>query len=111
MSRAAPYNISINSRQSYFLTIQIKNGEDILDLTDHTFAGAVKTHHTSSESTSITCTIVDAAQGLLNIYIDDTTTAAMEPGTQYWDLVMTDADGIKTRLLEGKAFIIPGITA
>lgn len=110
MSSAAQFNITVNKGQDYFLTMVIKNGEEILDLTNHSFAGAVKTHHTSDESVAITCTVVDAAQGLMNIAISDDLTSTMEAGTQYWDLVMTDGDGLKTRLMEGKCFVKAGIT-
>jgi hypothetical protein len=111
MSKAGQYNISVNKNQDYFLTFQVKSGEEVLDITDYSFNGAVKTHHTSPDSVSITCTIVDAIQGLVNLHIEDTVTATMESGTQYWDLVMTDAGGIKTRLLEGKCFVNAGITS
>ena len=43
--------------------------------------------------------------------LSDTETAALKPGDQVYDIVMTDTvSGDKTRLLQGKAFVSPGVS-
>jgi len=107
---AAQYNITVEKEVDYSRTFQIKRDEIIIDLDGYSFASQIRTHHTDGDSTAFTCTITDSDQGLVRLSLTDTQTAALEGGTQYWDLVMTDDSGIKTRLLEGKCFVKNGIT-
>ena len=110
MSSAAQYNININKEADFVRSFQIKEDSVVKNITGHTFAAQIRSHHTDSDSTAFTCTIENAAQGLVQITLTDTQTSALEAGTQYWDLVMTDDGGSKTRLVEGKAFVKAGIT-
>jgi len=104
------YNITINKHSDFARSFQIKEDDVVLDLTNHSFAAQVRKHPTDSDATTFTVTVTDAAQGTLQIKLTDTQTAAMSAGTQYWDIVMTDDNNLKTRLLEGKAFVKDGVT-
>ena len=43
--------------------------------------------------------------------LSDTQTAALKAGDNVYDIVMTDTvSGEKTRLLQGKAFVSPGVS-
>jgi hypothetical protein len=107
---AAVYNITIDKEADFSRSFVIKEDAVVKDLTDHSFAAQVRTHHTDTSATSFTITITDAANGVINLAIADTVTADMEAGTSYWDLVMIDDNGLKSRLLEGKAFVKAGVT-
>lgn len=107
---AATLNITIDRYSSFARSFQIKEDDVVKDLTDHTFAAQVRKHPTDSEATTFTVTVQDAAQGTIRIALTDTQTASMSAGTQYWDIVMTDDAGLKSRLLQGKAFISDGVT-
>ena len=107
---AAQYNIQIEKYADFSRGFQVKEDDVVVDLTGYSFASEVREHPVSDDSTAFTTTIVDAAQGLFNVNLTDQQTAALEAGTQYYDIVMTDPVGNKTRILAGKAFISAGVT-
>ena len=108
---AAEYNITIEKYADYTRGFQAKQGGTVLDITGYTFTGSLKENYRSTEAVNFTTTILDAVQGTYMIEITDDVTATMDPGTWVYDIVMTDASGLKTRILEGKAFIKEGVTA
>lgn len=108
---AADYNITINKNSDFGRTFQIKEADVIIDLTGYSVAGALKENFRATDSVAFTATITDPAQGLFNIKLTDTVTASMDPGTWVYDIVLTDTSGLKTRLLNGRAFVLQGVTA
>ena len=107
---AAQYNITINRSADFSRTFALQANNQIQDLTGYQFAGTLKPNYNSDVAVLFTTSITDAAQGLFSMALTDTTTAAMTPGNWVWDLVQTDTAGVKTRLLEGSAFVKPGAT-
>lgn len=108
---AADYNITINKNSDFGRTFQIKEADVIIDLTGYSVAGALKENFRATDSVAFTATITDPAQGLFNIKLTDAVTASMDPGTWVYDIVLTDTSGLKTRLLNGRAFVLQGVTA
>ena len=108
---AAQYNITINKNADFSRTFALKTADVTTDITGYTFAGTLKPTFHSDTSVSFTAVVTDALQGLFSIKLTDTQTADMTPGDWVWDLVQTDTAGLKTRLLEGQAFVKPGVTA
>lgn len=107
---AAVYNITINAHSDFSRTFQLTEDDVAVDLTDYSFAGSIREHHTSTDSVDFTTTVSDAAQGLYNISLTDVQTGAMTPGKYLYDIVMTQSDGKKIRLLQGEAVVKAGIT-
>jgi hypothetical protein len=107
---AATYNITVNQNADFIRSFQVKENNVILDITGFTFEGRLKEafHHTGH--TSFTASIVDAATGTFKLVLTDVQTTAMPGGTYVYDVIMTTAAGVKTRLLSGNAFIIQGVT-
>lgn len=108
---AAVYNITINKNQDFNRGYQIKIDGVALDITGYQIAGTLKETIHDSESVAFTTAIASAVDGLFSVVLTDETTAGMKPGSWVYDIVMTDTAGIKTRLLEGQAFVKSGVTA
>ena len=107
---AALYNITINQYSDFSRTFEIKKDSVILDLTDHSFAGSLKQNYHSASSVDFTAQVTDASLGLMQLTLTDTQTADMTPGDWVYDVVMTDPNGLKTRLFQGQAFVEQGVT-
>lgn len=111
MSSAAIYNITVNQHADFSRSFVVKQDNVVLDITDFSFAGSLKKHHTKSTDVDFTTEITNAAAGAFKVSLTDTQTGAMTPGEWQYDIVMTDDNGIKTRLMEGVADVRPGITS
>ena len=107
---AALYNITINQYSDFVRSFQIKKDDVILDLTDHSFAGSLKENYHKASSVDFTTQVTDASQGLMQISLTDTQTGVMTPGDWVYDIIMTDPNGLKTRLFQGQAFVEQGVT-
>ena len=65
----------------------------------------------SSTATSFTTAFVDTrTTGKITLTLTDTQTAALEAGRFLYDVVITAADGTKTRVVEGIVTINPRVT-
>ena len=81
------------------------------DLTGFTAAGKIKKHYTSNTSTDFGVLIVSPlTAGAITISLDNATTAAMTPGKYVYDIVVTSAQNVKSRILEGVITIVEGVT-
>ncbi len=81
-----------------------------LNLTGYTSAAQLRKTFTSSTATAFTSTITAATDGVIELSLTDTVTAALDQGRYVWDLVITDAAANKTRVVEGIATIRPGVS-
>jgi hypothetical protein len=108
---AADYNITVNKNSDFKRSFQLKEDGVIVDLTDYSVAGALKENFRATTSVPFVATVTDQAQGLFDISLTDTVTASMDPGTWVYDIVLTDSNGIKTRLMQGNAFVKQGVTS
>lgn len=107
---AAEYNITISQNSDFKRSFQLKQSNVVVDLTNFGFEGKIKKNFNDSDSTSFTTSIQNATAGLWEISLTDEQTAGLKPGDQVYDIIMTDSDGVKTRLLQGKAYISPGVS-
>lgn len=82
------------------------------DLSGYTFrAKARYAHHKNdNDVVSFTADITDEAGGVVNWALTDTQTAAMKPGTWYFDLEMETGGGSVSRIMWGKLEIAPEAT-
>jgi len=107
---AAEYNITINKNADFVRSYQVKEDSIILDLTDYTIEAALMENFRATTTTSFVATVTNAATGLFQLSLTDVVTAGLEPGTQNYDVVLTDPNGTKTRLMQGRAFVKQGVT-
>jgi len=107
---AGNYNITIEAYADYDREFQIKDSTVVKDITSHTFAGSIRERHMSEISVDFVTSISDAANGKFKLTLTDTVTGGMKPGEYQYDVIMTDDAGIKTRILQGIANVVAGIT-
>ena len=106
-------NIVINTgttfNQSY--TLESINTNSVLDLTDYTIKSEMRKHPGSTTGvTTFTSTIASAAGGVVTIGLSTNQTAALKPGRYVYDIILTDDDGIRDRVVEGMVIVSQGAT-
>ena len=106
-------NIIINTgttfNQSY--TLESINTNSVLDLTDYTIKSEMRKHPGSTTGvTTFTSTIASAAGGVVTIGLSTNQTAALKPGRYVYDIILTDNDGIRDRVVEGMVIVSQGAT-
>lgn len=107
---AATYNITINQNTDFRRSFQVKEDDIILDITNYSFSGRLKSSFNSTTHVDFATSVTDGPAGTFSILLTDTVTADMDPGTWVYDIIMTDAALDKTRLIQGNAFVKQGVT-
>ena len=79
-------------------------------MTGYTVAAKISKHHASTNQTAFTATVSNAAGGEIKLILTDVQTAALAPGRQVYDILLTAPDGTKERVVEGMAIIRDGVT-
>ena len=108
---AANYNITVNKNADFSRSFQVKVDGVAVDISGYSFAGTLKENIHETAGVDFITVIASAADGLFNVSLTDETTAGMKPGNWVYDILMTDSAGLKTRLLEGYAYVKGGVTA
>ena len=104
-------NIFVDQGADFQITVDVTdvNGA-VLNMSGYTATGQIrKTYESSTVAATFTCTVTEDS-GQVTMKLTDTVTAAMSPGRYVYDLVTTDGNGLKTRVVEGQAIITPGVT-
>ena len=64
----------------------------------------------ANASETFTCTVTDAGNGEITMFMASANTANLRPGTYFYDVRILDAGEVTSRLIEGVIFVQPGIT-
>ena len=92
------------------LTINDANGS-ALNLTGFTVIAQIRKSPSSSTSVSFTAAFAsDRTTGQITISLTDTQTTAIEAGRYNYDVLITSAGGVKTRVVEGIATVNPSVS-
>ena len=105
-------DIIIEQGAKFVRTVQIKDKDGVVvDITNDTFSGDVrKRHNSTTETLNINATIIDAANGKIELSIASSLTSAAEAGEYVYDVLWTPSFNNSVRLIEGIAEITPGVT-
>ena len=105
-------NLFIDQDADFTTTVTINDSAgSALDLTNYTALAMIRKTYASSTSTTFTSTFAsDRTTGQITISLTDTQTAALESGRYVYDLIITDASGTKTRVVEGIATVNPSVS-
>lgn len=76
-----------------------------LNLTGYTAAAKIRKYPTSPTYNTITVLFVDRPEGKIRLYIDKEQTSLLTPGRNYYDVILTDPDGIALKKLEGSIIV------
>ena len=105
-------NIFIDQGADFSTTVTISDSSNsALDLTGYTALAQVRKTYESTTSTAFDATFAsDRTTGQITISLTDTQTSALDYGRYVWDLLITDAVGSKTRVVEGIATVSPSVS-
>ena len=81
-----------------------------LNLTGYTAAAQLRKSHGSTTATAFTATLASATDGIVQLDLTATVTAALAYGRYVWDLQLTTGSGTKMKVVEGIATIRPSVT-
>jgi hypothetical protein len=113
---ASTYNITIDQGATYTLALNYKDSAGTaINLTGYTAAMQLRSTYASTEaalslSSPSNGIVITGATGLISITITDTQTSALSANAFVYDLEITSASNVKTRLIQGNATIIPEVT-
>ena len=80
------------------------------DLTGFTATAQMRKHPGSSSATDFQTSIISATGGRIRVGLTTSQTAALKPGRFMYDVLITDASGEVTRVLEGAVLVREGVT-
>jgi len=105
-------NLFIDQDSDFTTTVTVNDSNgNALDLTNYTALGMIRKTYESSTATTFTSQFAaPRTTGQITISLTDTQTAALESGRYVYDLVITDASGSKTRVVEGIATLSPSVS-
>ena len=103
-------NLVIDQGSTFTATIDLTDaGGAVFNLTNYTVAAQMRKNYTSSTATNFV-TSHTGATGKINLSLIQSTTATLEPGRYLYDVEITSAGGVVTRVVEGIVTVTPGIT-
>jgi ribosomal protein S11 len=108
MATKANIFIDQGSTFSTIVTITDNNG-DAIDLTNFTGAGQMRKSYTASTAYNFTVNVGNTA-GTITLSMTANTTANIAGGRYLYDVELTGASGVISRVLEGIATVNPNIT-
>ena len=105
-------NIFIDQGATFTTTVTVTDANgDAVNLSGYSVAAQIRKTFLSSTATSFTTAFVDPrTTGKITLTLTDTQTAALEAGRFVYDVVITSADGTKTRVVEGQVTVNPSVT-
>ena len=105
-------NLFIDQDADFTTTVTVNDSNGTaLDLTSYTALAMIRKTYQSSTATTFTSAFVSPrTTGQITISLTDTQTAALDDGRYVYDLVITDASGNKTRVVEGIATVTPSVS-
>jgi hypothetical protein len=105
-------NLFIDQNADFTTTVTVNDSAgNALDLTGYTALAMIRKTYESTSATTFTSTFGGPrTSGQITISLTDTQTAALEAGRYVYDMVITDALGVKTRVVEGIATVNPSVS-
>ena len=105
------YNITLQRRADYSITLQFKDSNDAaIDLTGWSVAAQAWNQARSTKYADFAVTYTDRSTGTIAIALTDEQTATF-PDQAYYDVLLTNASGLKEYYLEGVIYVSEGYTA
>lgn len=94
--------LSIVRGDTTILTFTITDGTNPINLTGYTFAMQLRTTPDAVGSVAFTCTVTDAANGVMTATLSSTNSATLTADeSYYYDVQMTDPSSNKTTIVSG----------
>jgi len=104
------YNISLQRRADYSITLQFKDSTNTaINLTGWTVAAQAWNQERTTKYADFAVTYTDRSTGTVAIALADDQTALL-PNEAYYDVLLTNASGLKEYYLEGIIYVSEGYT-
>ena len=92
------------------VTLQADDGSAI-NVTGYVFSSQMrKSYYSAIPAANLTINILDAANGVTELYLDAANTANIFPGRYVYDVLMKDTANQVTRVVHGIMTVTPGVT-
>jgi len=105
------YNISLQRRADYYVTLQFKDAAGTaINLTGWTAEAQAWNQGRTTKYADFAIEYTDRAAGTIKISLTDEQTASL-PDEAYYDVLLTDTAGLKEYYLEGILYVSEGYTA
>jgi len=110
---AGTYNISIEKRATFSITLTIKNADSsAYDLSNATLVSQIRIDSSNSLQASFTTAVVGAAtDGVATLSLTKAQTEALSTAPSSYDLFIDKNDGTSEKLLKGSVTIVENETA
>jgi len=107
---ATKANLKIGQGTDYLTSITLTDDAgDPIYLGGYTGAGQIRKYYTSSQSVDFDVE-VEANTGVVTLRLTSDQTNEMEAGRYVYDIELSDASNIVSRVLEGIVTVTPGVT-
>ena len=105
---AVKANITIDQGTDYTITFNVTdNYENVIDFSGYTGESQFRKHYTSN----ITYTFdVAVANGAITLSANSQLTSSVPAGRYVYDCILTDTNGVVSRLVEGIVTISPSVS-
>ena len=109
-------NLVIDANADYSSTVTISSissdgTETPFDLTGYTVTASIRKTFASATATAMDITVdPDPATGSVTVGLSDTQTGTLDRGRYVWDMIVTSAGGLVTRVVQGLATVNPSVT-
>lgn len=106
-------NLYVDQGTDFLVSLDLKEetGSDYTISGNQYFCNVAKLYSTSVKfSADLTVNTDDPANDLLEFYISADKTKELEPGKYTYDIMMVDAGGSISKIMEGLIFILPSRT-
>ncbi len=91
------------------VTVTDTNG-DVVDLTNYETASQIRKHHTSSAVTATFVISNGGTNGQLTLSLSSSATGGIDAGRYVYDVEVTTAAGVVSRVVEGIVTVNPQVT-
>tara|TARA_R100000329_G_scaffold150487_1_gene143550 strand:+ start:5349 stop:5687 length:339 start_codon:yes stop_codon:yes gene_type:complete len=104
------YNFVLQRRSDHSITLQFKDSTDAaIDLTGWTVASQVWNEARTTKHADFSVTYTNRSAGTIKLSLSSTQTTSF-PDEGYYDVLLTDPDGLKEYYLEGIISVTQGYT-
>lgn len=105
------YNLYVEQGADFRTVITVSNDDGTAkDLSGYEAQSQMRRSYTASTSFPIEANIINALNGEITLSISAEATAVLKPGRFVYDMIITDADGVVTRVIEGIVTVSPSVT-
>ena len=107
---ATKANLVIDQGATYSVSLDIKDDDDqVIELTGYTGASQIRKHYPSSNSVPFAVSVA-ALDGTVQLSLTANQTGSMTAGRYVYDVELTNASGIVSRVVEGIVTVTPQST-